>query len=823
MKNQILYLLQLLENKLVLSLLFLSLATNNSYSQECGTPDIQPEEAMNFPWFGSPDYLPAFMDSLVTAEDTPSQTPTISSIVSDVKWRIPIKFWIFTTGARPDPARLLDDGEETDLPEERELQRLLDDANNAFRNTEVPSKIQFYMREAERVVTAETAPSAREIVRFTQNGFGTRFYDNEAINVYITTRGDSYFNSDKRYFVTLTRSRYGGRISATTMAHELGHYLGLWHTHQFTAENLWCWREPVSRNAVSDPGCILPINFPILPARRCSYTGDFLCDTEADPDMSEHRYIDSLCMYDDDARDYLGVRFRPLEDNYMSYGNRSCRATFTKDQVGSMWWALQATDRGKSGLWKVDAAGRSFDIYEPNNTISGAVNVPTATQAGRRGIPNNLLRIDEPQLHSFHRDLDGNVMDNEDWIPIERPESGILENYIITVETSDIANLIEDIEVFTAVSPNGLSIPSALFTRLVSASTPNQTLWTISIPCDSINSPTPLYLRVRRNQNLNEFGTYTVLAQSSNADVEISVVGEPETICTGTTYRAKLENFTLTPDFSIVWQDSVSFDNGTSLPLSEILSARNRIQTNFSTSELSGVFVLQATITNNKTGCSETIERRFRIGKIPEANLQIITELRPPDVCPDMLFSLQMNLLRSNGIDYDQVEEIEWTSSNPAYTFVTSPNEETVIVQAPPTANRWTVITLRARNACGWTETEIEYTTLPLEDCNLPLGNNPIDIYPNPTADFILINVLCMCAIDPEAIIDPNSDPIKYSISRVDISDIFGATQLSYEGGQIPVNSDGKIYLNLSPLPAGNYVLKLIMQNEVYMKHVIKQ
>ena len=161
----------LINIKFFLVILFLCF---DMYGQECATQDAQPEEAMSFPWFANPDYLPAFMDSL-TGLDTPSQNPSISTIVTNIKWRIPIKFWIFTTGNQPDPNRLLNDGETQLLPQEEDLQRLLDDANNAFRNTEVPSKIQFYMREAERVVNEETAPSAREIVRFTQNGFGTRF------------------------------------------------------------------------------------------------------------------------------------------------------------------------------------------------------------------------------------------------------------------------------------------------------------------------------------------------------------------------------------------------------------------------------------------------------------------------------------------------------------------------------------------------------------------------------------------------------------------------------------------------------------------------
>ena len=68
------------------------------FAQDCSTPDIPPEVAMNFPWFGNPDYLPAFMDSLERVDNIPTQNPSVSSIVPNIKWRIPIKFWIFTQG-----------------------------------------------------------------------------------------------------------------------------------------------------------------------------------------------------------------------------------------------------------------------------------------------------------------------------------------------------------------------------------------------------------------------------------------------------------------------------------------------------------------------------------------------------------------------------------------------------------------------------------------------------------------------------------------------------------------------------------------------------
>ncbi|WP_338762256.1 hypothetical protein WAF17_17255 [Bernardetia sp. ABR2-2B] len=50
---------------------------------------------MNYPWFGNPDYLPSFMDSVRSVDGIPSQ---YSRIIPSIKWHIPIKFWILTEG-----------------------------------------------------------------------------------------------------------------------------------------------------------------------------------------------------------------------------------------------------------------------------------------------------------------------------------------------------------------------------------------------------------------------------------------------------------------------------------------------------------------------------------------------------------------------------------------------------------------------------------------------------------------------------------------------------------------------------------------------------
>ncbi len=58
-------------NKLLLIFLLL-FNVNLSKAQECATPDIDIQEAANLPWFGNPDYLPTFMDSVRAVDGIPS-------------------------------------------------------------------------------------------------------------------------------------------------------------------------------------------------------------------------------------------------------------------------------------------------------------------------------------------------------------------------------------------------------------------------------------------------------------------------------------------------------------------------------------------------------------------------------------------------------------------------------------------------------------------------------------------------------------------------------------------------------------------------------
>lgn len=92
-----------------------------------------------------------------------------------------------------------------------------------------------------------------------------------------------------------------------TLTHELGHFYGLYHTHetQFGRE--------------------------LVDGSNCSSAGDRLCDTSADPNLGNPNYM-SGCTYVGLATDQNGAKYAPPVSNYMSYAPASCQFFFSEQQ-----------------------------------------------------------------------------------------------------------------------------------------------------------------------------------------------------------------------------------------------------------------------------------------------------------------------------------------------------------------------------------------------------------------------------------------------------------------------------------------------------------
>ncbi|MGE0479540.1 MAG: M43 family zinc metalloprotease [Phycisphaerae bacterium] len=113
----------------------------------------------------------------------------------------------------------------------------------------------------------------------------------------------------------------------TTLAHEIGHYFDLFHTHE-TAFGEEC-----------------------ADSSNCETAGDLVCDTPADPQLTRDMVSDE-CTYIGHASDPCnGAPYAPDPTNLMTYGRRECRNHFSSEQRGR---ALATIRNFRRGLLRVE-------------------------------------------------------------------------------------------------------------------------------------------------------------------------------------------------------------------------------------------------------------------------------------------------------------------------------------------------------------------------------------------------------------------------------------------------------------------------------------
>ena len=99
----------------------------------------------------------------------------------------------------------------------------------------------------------------------------------------------------------------------STLAHELGHFFSLLHTH--------------GPNNVSTE---------LVDGSNCDTDGDGICDTPADPKL-DYRTIDDSCNYIGILTDANGDTYTPDTSNIMSYSTKACRTFFSEQQLMRMY------------------------------------------------------------------------------------------------------------------------------------------------------------------------------------------------------------------------------------------------------------------------------------------------------------------------------------------------------------------------------------------------------------------------------------------------------------------------------------------------------
>lgn len=110
-------------------------------------------------------------------------------------------------------------------------------------------------------------------------------------------------------------------VNGSTLAHEMGHFFALSHTHGNSNSTL---------------------TTELVDGSNCDTDGDFICDTPADPQLGGSN-VNFSCNYTGNTTDANDEFFVPNPLNIMSYSRKDCRIEFSDGQYARIYGVYQAS------------------------------------------------------------------------------------------------------------------------------------------------------------------------------------------------------------------------------------------------------------------------------------------------------------------------------------------------------------------------------------------------------------------------------------------------------------------------------------------------
>lgn len=147
------------------------------------------------------------------------------------------------------------------------------------------------------------------------------YYTSGVINIYFTdlikNSSDEnicgYTYSNKVFDIILMQNDCA--TNGSSLAHEVGHFFSLIHTHGVDNSNL---------------------TSELVNGSNCSSDGDQICDTPADPKLTAEN-VNNFCRYIGTQTDANGDLYAPNTKNIMSYAYKGCRSYFSEEQLARMY------------------------------------------------------------------------------------------------------------------------------------------------------------------------------------------------------------------------------------------------------------------------------------------------------------------------------------------------------------------------------------------------------------------------------------------------------------------------------------------------------
>jgi hypothetical protein len=331
--------------KKIYLLVILTIATLSLFSQKIEDNNhFNVEDTVYMPHYGQNEVIDSIL-SITMGNNNTLKSTNVDIIEDGTPFHIPVKIWVYHNDGGIGDHNALSISQ---------AERLFNEVNQHYENNN--TGIQFYLKcEIQHVSSTKynTIDSEDEYTEMI-----TTYHEPRALNWHLirnTTTdwaGKARFPWDNHNFRFATM--YGGWLSNNeilTTVHEIGHTLGLLHTHENTRGSGYyngdagdCYQESVSRSREQGVFCVSTMG-----KTKCDINGDALCGTEAAPNdgggpagvnvgnelMDLDNRID--CNYVGGGTDNWDDTWTPPTNNYMSYLEyRACRNSFEDDQTGVM-------------------------------------------------------------------------------------------------------------------------------------------------------------------------------------------------------------------------------------------------------------------------------------------------------------------------------------------------------------------------------------------------------------------------------------------------------------------------------------------------------
>lgn len=616
--------------KIVLLLIVLFIISFHGYSQQeepCGTASKSESELKKLPWYGNNNYLNLYMDSIERSYENEVEIQLRDGnecYEVETFTIIPIQFWFYR-------ANEFDFG----FPNDIQTQEMMDELNTYYQTNGM--KVRFVSLCANLVTDPD------KVNMDDWEAYWNDFWNGEddLLNIYVVNNleGATGVYNSIGDFIVVRRSVFDGTTGGvTTLAHEIGHYFGLDHTHRNSDAVPQCGRESVSRTRKFSFFDFIGCGFKY--GKICEKNGDGLCDTEADPNLSGK--VSFACNYTAGEIDPWGDTYNPNTHNLMSYSHRPCRNWFSNSQRAIIWKYILTKNNGE--LMENDAETIDPDQYEPDNVGLNST-VPRAIEVG------------ETQCHSFHSLYE--CFDPIDYLKIENAKN-IVGEYIFEVENfNDSGCPVSNVGFYNT---DALGIrTNELIPEIIDIGSSRL----FKIQCDEITNEIIIEIS-RRSPDLN--GIYKV---SLNNNPELKISNDSELVCTGDKYSI----LNLPPSATVIWNSSWNIN------LSNYQGATTSIA---SFTPNSSSYWIQAVI--NFNGCQQILRKDFlgTNGTLPSFE---IVELIAPCFPPKHPYG------RYQTIPYTPVT---WTVN---YGSVSGSNSGLAIYKAA--SEGWFTISATAINDCG--------------------------------------------------------------------------------------------------------------------------